>query len=173
MEGPIREYSHPTALLFLSRPLARVLLREPRILASPHPPSAFARGQDPGRNATKCKENGVKKIAIVTATVLFAGAAACSQATPNQLLGTWTLDPATHPSSYCTSPLTFAAKSYTSPDLSGKVVSIPVTSIVAAATTYPTGVYVVFNEGANHLTFVLTTANRMVLDTYLQCTYVR
>lgn len=115
----------------------------------------------------------MNKIAIMTAMVLFAAAASSSQAAPNQLLGTWALDPATKPSSYCTSPLTFAAKSYTSPDLSGKIVTIPVTYIVAAATTYPTGVYVVFNAGASHLTFVLTGANRMVLDTYLQCTYVR
>jgi hypothetical protein len=116
----------------------------------------------------------VKKRITLMAIVVFAGTAACSHAAPNPLLGTWTLDPSTNPSPYCVGPLTFTAKSYTAPDLNGKLTTYSVNYVLGNTTTFPTTVYVTYNNGGvGHGTYIFRSANKMVVDTYLQCTYVK
>ena len=91
----------------------------------------------------------------------------------NLLIGKWTLDPtvATNATPYCLAPLEFTASTFTQRNTQGKISTIPVSYIPAQTKTFPTTVYLVMD--GDHLTYVFKSADRMVLDTFLQCTYVR
>ena len=112
----------------------------------------------------------MKKIAAAMA-VLLCTVTAASGAPTNLLIGTWKLDPAITASPYCLGPTQFTAAAVTQRDLQGKLSTIPVTYIAGQTTTFPTVVYLV--EGIDHATYVFSSPNAMVLDTYLQCKYVR
>ena len=104
-------------------------------------------------------------------TILLLASSAASGSPTNLLIGKWNLDPATKPSSYCLAPLEFTPTSFTQRDLQGKLSTIPVSYIPGGTSTFPTVVYLL--TGGDHLTYGFSSKDRMVLDTWLQCTYIR
>jgi hypothetical protein len=117
----------------------------------------------------------VKKFVCTAAVLLFA-AEACGGQPSNLLIGTWKLDRSgVAPSAYCQEPITFAEKTRTMPPgIQGGQNTIPVTYVAGDATKFPTVVYVMTDAGvANHTTFNFVSKDKMVLDTALQCVYVR
>ena len=122
------------------------------------------------------KENEMKKLACLLAVLLFAGAEACGGQPSNLLIGTWKLDRSgAAPSVYCQEPITFAEKSRTMPaGVQGGANTIPVKYVAGDPHAFPTVVYVMTDAGvANHTTFNFVSKDRMILDTALQCVYVR
>jgi hypothetical protein len=122
------------------------------------------------------KEILVKKIVSMMAILLFTGAVARGEPA-NLLLGKWKLSAAAGapaPSAYCVPTMEFAAKSYIRPDANGKPSPIPVTYVTGETTTFPTVVYVMTDAGIEfHTTYRFLSKNNMILDTALQCPYVR
>ena len=123
----------------------------------------------------------MKKLASVTAILLFSAIAACGGGgsdPANPLIGKWKLYAAagTTSSPYCLASFEYAAKTYTKPDGSGKFVTIPVTYVTngAKVVTFPATVYVMSDAGIlAHTTYIFSTKDKMLLDTALQCTYMR
>src|SRR5476651_1371579 len=113
------------------------------------------------------------RVAYLSIILIGAAVTGACGGPANMLLGEWKLDPSTAPGSvpYCLSPLTFTATTFTQRDLQGKLSTIPVSYIPAQTNTFPTTVYLVMD--ADHLTYVFTSADTMVLDTFLQCKYLR
>ncbi len=113
----------------------------------------------------------MKKLAPALATIVFT--TAVSAAPENLLIGTWKLDPAvsTNATPYCLAPLEFTAGGFTQRDVQGRLSTLRVSYIPAQTKTFPTTVYMLMS-GA-HSTYVFKSRDRMVLDTWLQCTYVR
>src|ERR1039458_4364071 len=94
------------------------------------------------------KEICMKNFASVIVVVLFMTAASCKGAPSNLLIGTWVLDRSgAAPSPYCQAQLTFAEKTLTSPDVNGKMNTIPVTYVTGDSNTFPTVVYVMTDAG--------------------------
>jgi hypothetical protein len=122
------------------------------------------------------KEINVKKLLCIGAVLLFGMAEACGGQPSNLLIGTWKLDRSgAAPSAYCQEPITFAEKTRTMPaGVQGAANTIPVTYVAGDPTKFPTVVYVMTDAGvANHTTFNFVSKDKMVLDTALQCVYVR
>jgi hypothetical protein len=117
----------------------------------------------------------VKKITITI--LLFAGAMACGGGSTNLLLGKWKVNAAPGvpaPSPYCQSPIEFGPTTRTMPDAKGKPASIPVTYVTGSTTVFPTVVYVMTDAGiAFHTTYRFLSKDKMILDTALQCPYIR
>lgn len=114
----------------------------------------------------------MKKLAATMAIILSMTTAV--SATPeNLLIGTWKLDPAvsTNATPYCLAPLEFTVSAFTQRDVQGRLSTLQVSYIPAQTKTFPTTVYMLMS-GA-HSTYVFKSRDRMVLDTWLQCTYVR
>ncbi len=124
----------------------------------------------------------MKKLMSIAVILAFSAIAACGGAgagdPANPLIGKWKLYAAagiTY-SPYCVPNFEYAAKTFTKPDANGKLSTIPVTYITngAKVVTFPATVYVLTDAGALfHTTFLFPSKDRMVLDTALQCTYVR
>jgi hypothetical protein len=122
------------------------------------------------------KETKVKKFASVVAVLLFGVAEACGGQPSNLLIGTWKLDRSgVAPSAYCQEPISFAEKTRTMPPgIQGGQNTIPVTYVAGDPKTFPTVVYVMTDAGvANHTTFNFVSKDKMILDTALQCVYLR
>ena len=67
----------------------------------------------------------MRKFASAFVVLLFFSATACKGASSNLLIGTWVLDRSgAAPSPYCQAQLTFAEKTFTAPDVNGKVNTI-------------------------------------------------
>ena len=114
----------------------------------------------------------MKKLAVILAILSLTATEAWGGPT-NLLIGKWKLDPtvATNATPYCLAPLEFTASTFTQRNTLGKLSTISVSYIPAQTKTFPTTVYLVMD--GDHMTYVFKSANRMVLDTFLQCTYVR
>jgi uncharacterized membrane protein YoaK (UPF0700 family) len=96
----------------------------------------------------------------------------------NLLLGTWNLDTSAGATSspYCSvaTPIVFTATTQTRPDADGKPSTIPVTYVTGETTTFPTVVYLMTDAGITaHVTYRFLSRDTMILDTALQCQYVR
>jgi hypothetical protein len=123
----------------------------------------------------------MKKIASVTVVLMFTAIAACGGAgsdPSNPLIGKWKLYAAagTTSSPYCLATFEFAAKTYTKPIADGKTSTIPVTYVTSGAkvVTFPATVYVMSDAGIlAHTTYLFSSKDKMLLDTALQCTYMR
>jgi hypothetical protein len=113
------------------------------------------------------------KILATTIAALLLTVTGAFGAQENLLLGEWKVDPSTVPASvpYCLSPLSFKATTFTQRDIQGRLTTLSVSYIPAQTKTFPTTVYLVM-DGA-HSTYVFTSPNTMVLDTFLQCKYMR
>jgi hypothetical protein len=117
----------------------------------------------------------VKKFASVVAVLLIAVTQACSGQPSNLLIGTWKLDRSgAAPSPYCQEPMSYAEKTQTTQSVNGQPNIIPVTYVAGDPKTFPTVVYVMTDAGvAFHTTFRFLSKDKMILDTALQCAYVR
>jgi hypothetical protein len=117
----------------------------------------------------------MRKFASAFVVLLFFSATACKGASSNLLIGTWVLDRSgAAPSPYCQAQLTFAEKTFTAPDVNGKVNTIPVTYVTGNSNTFPTVVYVLTDAGITyHTTYNFPSKDKMILDTAAQCPYVR
>jgi hypothetical protein len=123
----------------------------------------------------------LKKLASIAVILAFLAIAACGGGgsdPANPLIGKWKLyaAPGTTSSPYCLANFEFAAKTYTKPIGDGKVSTIPVTYVTSGAkvVTFPATVYVMSDAGIlAHTTYLFSTKDRMLLDTALQCTYMR
>ena len=118
----------------------------------------------------------MKKLMGVLSLVLYIVPAACGGQPSNLLIGTWKLDRSgAVQSPYCQEPISFAEKTRTMPPgVQGGQNTIPVTYVAGDPKTFPTVVYVMTDAGvANHTTFNFVSKDKMILDTALQCVYVR
>jgi hypothetical protein len=117
----------------------------------------------------------LKKIVSVVAVLLMAVTGACGGQPSNLLIGTWKLDRSgAAPSAYCQEPMSYAEKSRTMPSANGQPNTIPVTYVTGDVKTFPTVVYVMTDAGIEyHTTFRFLSKDKMILDTALQCAYVR
>jgi hypothetical protein len=118
----------------------------------------------------------MKKFAsVIVAAVLMSAAACKGSSSSNLLIGTWALDRSgAAPNPYCLAQLTFAEKTYSAPDVNGKVNTIPVTYVTGDSNTFPTVVYVLTDAGITyHTTYNFPSRDKMILDTAAQCAYVR
>jgi hypothetical protein len=120
----------------------------------------------------------VKKLVGITAILLCTFAVACGQS-PNPLIGKWKLVPL--PSgvvnrlyTYCATSLVFTDTTQTVSYNNGKVTSGKVHYVTGPKkVVYPTTVYVVSSDSANHQTFNFSSKDRMVEDAAAACTYQR
>jgi len=121
------------------------------------------------------KETCMKSLTSAIVMVVFVAATACKGAPSNLLIGTWVLDRSgVAPSPYCQEPMSFDEKTRTMPDVNGKTNTIPVTYVAGESTTFPTVVYVMTDAGIEyHTTFRFLSKDTMILDTALQCPYLR
>ena len=121
----------------------------------------------------------MKKLVSITAILLCTVAVGWGQSS-NPLIGKWKLVPL--PSgvqnrlyTYCAISLVFTdttqTTSYSSSN-NGKVTSGKVRYVVGKV-VYPTTVYVMSMDSANHQTFNLSSKDRMVEDAAAACTYQR
>jgi hypothetical protein len=116
----------------------------------------------------------MKAIASVVALVLLAGPIGCSQADANPLIGTWKLDPSSNPDKICLGTMTFTATTYTAVDPWGKLSTIPVRYVGGDVKSYPADVYLITDAGvANHVTYRFESPNKMSLQAYTVCAYIR
>jgi len=114
----------------------------------------------------------MKRLATILTILLFTVPTAFGAST-NLLLGKWKLDSATKQSPYCENSFEFTPKALirTTP---GKTGSTPVTYVTGDAKTFPTVVYVMTDAGiAYHTTYRFLSKDKMILDTALQCVYLR
>jgi hypothetical protein len=119
---------------------------------------------------------GIGVILAFTAIAACGGPASGDPANP--LIGKWKLYAAagTTSSPYCVQNFEYAAKTFTNPDANRKPTTIPVTYVTngAKVVTFPATVYVMTDAGVLfHTTFLFPSKDRMVLDTALECTYMR
>jgi hypothetical protein len=125
------------------------------------------------------QEIQVKKLVSITAILLFSVITACGGggADPrNLLLGKWKLFPDDVHSKYCLATMEFTAKTYTGPDVNGKLFTIPVTYVTGDPKTlkFPATVYVLTDAGVDfHTTYLFSTKDKMMLNTGLMCSYTR
>jgi hypothetical protein len=118
----------------------------------------------------------MKKLVSVMAVVLLGVAEACGGQPSNLLIGTWKLDRSgVAPSAYCQEPISFAEKTRTMPPgVQGGQNTIPVTYVTGDVKTFPTVVYVMTDAGIEyHTTYRFLSKDKIILDTALQCAYVR
>jgi hypothetical protein len=127
-------------------------------------------------------ETRLKKLVSIGVILAFSAIAACGGASggdpSNPLIGKWKLYAAagTTSSPYCLASFEYAAKTFTKSDGNGKLATIPVTYVTSGAkvVTFPATVYVMSDAGIlAHTIYIFSTKDKMLLDTALQCTYMR
>jgi hypothetical protein len=125
----------------------------------------------------------VKKLASIMAILLFCVATACGGSAAgtsdpkNLLIGNWKLVQGATTSRDCLATMAFTEKTYTAPDMQGKLTTMAVTYVTGdpKAVTFPAVVYMMTdaNAASLHVTFRFTTKDAMMPDIASSCPYAR
>ena len=115
------------------------------------------------------------RLAVVAAGMLLLATAGCGGGRPaNPLIGSWKLDTSVATDPNCDKAYIFSAKSLTRPNPGGQASTIAVNYVGGDAKTFPAVVYVLTDAGiAFHTTYRFADRDHMILDTVMQCPYVR
>ena len=125
----------------------------------------------------------MKKFESISAILLICVASACggsasgSSDPKNLLIGKWKFVPSATTGKDCLATMQFTEKTYTAPDMQGKLTTMPVTYVTNGAKTvsFPTVIYMMTdaNAGSLHVTFKFTSADAMMPDIASSCPYAR